>query len=131
MASSKHLQFKSLKKPNHHARVLEVFVGTYNAKRKKVTQKAKKRKRLHQTIAQQTIQTTLQSPIVTLANAILEIYHHSCSQMLGIEPAWKLPTFFEVNGQFTNGFRRIIIQINPQITITKLRMRHICENFLK
>lgn len=73
------------------------FVGTYNAKRKKVTQKTKKRKRLHQTIAQQTIQTTLQSPIVTLANAILEIYHHSCLQILGIEPAWKLPTFFEVN----------------------------------
>lgn len=57
---------------------------------------------------------TLQSPIVALANAILEIYHHSCSQMLGIEPAWKLPTFFEVNGQFTNGFRRIIIRINPR-----------------
>lgn len=61
------------------------------------TEDQKKRKRLHQTIAQQAIQTTLQSPIVTLANAILEIYHRSCLQIFGVEPAWKLPTFFEVN----------------------------------
>lgn len=61
------------------------------------TEDKKKRKRLHQTIAQQTIQTTLQSPIVALVNTILKTYHRSCSQILGVEPAWKLPTFFEVN----------------------------------
>lgn len=97
MASPKHLQFKSQKKLNHYARVLEVFVGICMRSTRKYSEKQKNEKdSIKQTLGKW-YKTVLQSLIVSSEDSTFKTYHHSCSQILDIEPAWKLPTFFEVN----------------------------------
>lgn len=130
LANPKHLQFKSLKKLNHHARVLEVFVGTYNAKCKKVTQKTKNEKAPS---SKHSANNTNNTPIT---NRCTCKYHtQNLSPFLFADSRYR--TCSEV-ANFLRGQRVIYQQFqtnhNPnqlQIIITKLKMRHICKNFLK
>lgn len=131
MADPKHLQFKSLKKPNHHARVLEVFVGTYNAKRKKVTQKTKKTKKTPSNNC--SANDTNNAPITNRYTC--KRYTRNLSPFLFAD-AW-YRTRLEV-ANFLRGQRVIYQQFqtnhNPnqsQITITKSRVRHICKSLVK
>ena len=130
LASPDHLQFKSSKKPNHHARVLEVFVGTYNAKRKKVTQNTKNEKTL---LSKYSANDTNNTPIT---NRCTCKYHTQNLSPFLFADSWRR-TCLEV-ANFLRG-QRVIYQwfrtnCNPnqaQIIITKSMMRHTQKKPLK
>lgn len=131
LANPKHLQFKSLKKPNHHARVLEVFVGTYNAKRKKVTQKTKKTKKTPSNNC--SANNTNNAPIINRYTC--KCYTRNLSPFLFAD-SWHR-TCLEV-ANFLRGQRVIYQQFQtnhnpnqPQIIITKSRVRHTQKKLLK
>lgn len=130
LASPDYLQFKSSKKPNHHARVLEVFVGTYNAKRKKVTQKTKNEKTPS---SKHSANNTNNTPIT---NRCTCKYHTQNLSSFLFADSW-YRTCSEV-ANFLRGQRVIYQQFqtnhNPnqlQIIITKSMMRHAQKKLLK